>query len=177
MGLAERLEKIGQPKGVESLEEEVRLFEAKKGTVGLKHGEYTGNHSGPRDQQPFTSHVLFAFKRTQSTSIRARERGEQHRIVPLWRLGHLYHSFPEADSEEPVRPQPFRLKIPLLKVFSRPVTARVDLLTDAHLEGLDTLEAMCTRAVALGTHRYLEGIPETVAEPEHYLIDKLTVTE
>lgn len=174
MGLTQRLERRVQPKELGELEAEIQLFEAKRGRIDRKRGHYWGDNSSPEDQQPFMSHVLFAFRKRQDTSIQARMRGEEYHYVPQHTIGHLYHSFPNFDEAEEVRPQPYRLKIPefRLRGLKDLFVTRVDLLNQSHIGEANSIEGLCTRAIALGVQRHLEGIPGTVADPSIYLIEK-----
>jgi hypothetical protein len=170
MGLAALADRISQPQPLEKLEQKVIICDPAEGAKG-RFRAYRGQHNDPTDQEPFDSHLLFTIKGTQMTSIVGRERGLRRLIVPNRGIGHLYHSFSEIEDPEQIPPQPFRLKVPVFKAFAfnTVVETRTDLLTVAHLDGVETVEAMCTRAIALGTHRYLEGIPSTVQLPETYL--------
>lgn len=175
MGLSDRLERAAQPKPLDEMEAEIALFEAKKGRIDYKRGFYIGSlHASPEDQQPFTSHVLFATTRVQDTSFVGTQRGEPYRHVPKHVLGHLYHSFPQIDeAESAIRPQPFRLKIPEFRGLKTSFETRLDLLNPSHMDEIDSMESMCVRAIALGMRRHLEGVPATIQDPADYLIEKI----
>ncbi|HVX57907.1 MAG TPA: hypothetical protein VHA37_09345 [Candidatus Saccharimonadales bacterium] len=155
---------------MDKIAQKVSIFDAaeveKKG-----YGFYLGEHDAPEDREPFDAHILFALRGGLTTSQAARRRGAPKQVIVSRRVGHLYHSFSEPDPEAS-EPQPYRVSIPGQgSPFSDrvPLTTRMDLLTGAHLDGVESLEAMCAMAVALSVHRHIEGIPATIQDPQTYL--------
>lgn len=154
---------------IATVEAKIAVFDPNRGWHGGLRGRlYREDEDKPEHQEPFAFHKIFLARKAFESSLKSSKK----EVILKDEFGHIYYSFTGADPEELEMPQPYRVRIPALpKVGSlRNLEAlRTDLLTTDKLDGIRTQEEFCARAIAQSIIRHIEGIPETISDPAHYL--------